>query len=196
MMYSDAMAIVHHATAISLGRVFTDQVFVWPLVELWIGSQRRFVKQPVAWTIVVRIGHFVDVRILKKLAPGFGIHPGPFDVDDKAVFYVDFGSREMTRVIRRAYNNTIGLGRRRAWIPFLLERRILDDRVGKSPRRLIGEHVKMSLLINAARPALRHIFGELRSQIRSFRIGDVQIIGPANRFDSALFGKSPDIARK
>src|SRR4030095_3231717 len=98
------------------GRVVAGQVFGEPFVKLWIGSQRRLVKQPVAGTIVIGIGHFVDLRILEKLAPGLSVHSRSFYVDDKAVFDVDLGAREMARMVRRANDDTIGLGRRRTGI--------------------------------------------------------------------------------
>src|SRR6185312_6481837 len=79
---------------------------------------------------------------------------------------------------------------------FLLESGILDDRIRKSARRLIGKHVEMSLLINAARPALGHVFGQLRSEMGSLRIGDLQRIRPTDGLNGALLSETPYVARK
>src|SRR5262249_26510087 len=135
MMHANAMAVMHHAAPISLGRVFSQPVFVWPFEKLWIGSQRCFVEKPITGTVVVRIGDFVDLWILEELAPGFGIHARPLYISDEALFDLDFGAREMTRMIRRASDDAIGLWRRRSWVPFLLKCRIFNDGIGKPSRR-------------------------------------------------------------
>src|SRR5262245_25637840 len=145
---------------------------------------------------MVGIGYFVDLWILEELAPGFGVHARPLYISDEAIFDLDFGAREMTRMIRRAGDDAIGLWRRRSWVPFLLECRVFDDGIGKPSCRLVGKHVKMPLLIYAARPPFRHIFGEIAGQIGPFRICDLQTVGPRDRFNGPLLSQSPHIARE
>src|SRR5262245_1714205 len=140
---------------------------------------------------MVRISDFVDLWILEELAPGFGIHARPLYISDEALFDLDFGAREMTRMIRRAGDDAIGLWRRRSWVPFLLKCRVFDDGIGKPSCRLVGKHVQMPLLVYAARPPFRHIFGEIASQIGPFRICDLQTVGPRDRFNGPLLSQSP-----
>src|SRR5436309_13692075 len=137
MVHPDAMAVVHHAAAISLRGVFSHHILIRPLKEFWIGAQRGFVKQPIARTVVIGIGYFVDPRILEELTPSVGVHTRPLYVGDEAILDLNFSSRKMARVIRRAGDDTVGLWRRRAWVPFPLERRILDNRIRKAPGCLI-----------------------------------------------------------
>src|SRR4029450_12632104 len=139
MMHANAMPVMHHAAPISLRRVFSHLVFVGPFVKFWIGSQRCLVEQPITGAVVVRIGHFVDPWILHELAPRFRISARPLCPSDKAIFHLDFGPREMTRMIRRAGDDAVGLWRRRSWVPFLLKSRVFDDGIGKPSCRLVGK---------------------------------------------------------
>src|SRR5262245_46727653 len=111
-MNTDPVAVVHHAAAISLGGVLPYHIFVRPLVKFWVRSQRRLVQQPVAGTVMIRIGHFVDSRILQKLTPRFGVDACTLHVGDKSVFDVDFSARKMTGMISRTGDDTVGFWRR------------------------------------------------------------------------------------
>src|SRR6266508_6438115 len=102
MVHTDAVAVVHHAAAISLRGVFSHHILIRPLIEFWIGAQRGFVKQPIARTVVIGIGHFVDPRILEELTPGVSVYARPLYVGDEAILDLNFSSRKMARVIRRA----------------------------------------------------------------------------------------------
>src|SRR4030095_7778546 len=108
-----------------------------PFVKFGIGSQRCLVEQPITGAVVVRIGYFVDPWILEELAPRFGINARPLYLSDKAIFDLDFGAREMTRMIRRAGDDAVRLWRRRSWVPFFLKCRVFDDGIGEQYCRFV-----------------------------------------------------------
>ena len=105
-MHANPVTVVHHAAAISLRGVFAHSIFIRALVEFWIGAVRRLVKQPVARTVMIRIGHIIDLRILEKLALHFRVQTRA--VGDKSVFDLHCSSRKMSGVIGRPGDNTVG----------------------------------------------------------------------------------------
>ncbi len=159
--------------------------------------ERNLVQIPVALVILVveRVDEIVDVRELHELAQRVADEPAALDFADVAVVVeVHFPPREEAGVIGRAGDLTVNDRQRLARQPFLLERRIIDDRIPEPPGRLIRKHVQVSTLIDAARPVHGLLLADVGPDIGAFRILGRELVDVHERLHELIFGELPHVA--
>ena len=132
---------------------------------------------------------------LHELAQRVADGAASLDLADVAVVVeVHLPAREEAGVIRRAGDRAVDDRQRLARQPFLLERRVVHDRVAEPAGRLVREHVEVAALVDAARPVRRLLLVDVGPDVGALGILRRHLVDVDQRLHHLIFGQLPDVA--